>query len=182
MFNYFTRVADASGIEFDYDTALPRFEPDMGHDSAERPGRPVAASPGGSAGSASRVLVGAGRLLPEGGLRTAWEIWRAYVLGSEEPLSLRDRAFVARVAAEESADWETAEAFGDTGAPRHNDEVLTEFARKLSRQPWQMKPDDLDMLRAAGYSEQAILHVISVTAHQNADSRLCRGLTVLTTA
>ncbi len=199
MFNYLTRVADATGIEFDYETALPRFEPDRGHDSAERPGRPVqassassvsdlpaSASPASRVSSVSRVSPGAdggaGRRLPEGRLRTAWEAWRSYALGSDQPLSVRDRAFVARVAAEESADWETAEALGDPGSARQNDDVLTEFARKLSRQPWLMKPDDLDALRAGGYSEQAILHVISVTAHQNADSRLSRGLTVLTTS
>ncbi|MGH9807684.1 MAG: hypothetical protein ACRD9W_10560, partial [Terriglobia bacterium] len=56
------------------------------------------------------------------------------------------------------------------------DERLIEFASKLSRQPWQMEEGDLERLRAAGYSETAILHVISVVAHQNADSRLTLGL------
>ena len=182
MFNYFTRVADATGIEFDYDTALPQFEPDMGHDSAERPSR--SASPALPARPASPDLSAAGdgasRRLPEGPLRTAWETWRTYVLGTDEPLSVRDRWLIARVAAEESADWETAGVLADSGSPSDHDELLTGFARKLSRQPWLMKPDDLDGLRAAGYPEQAILHVISVTAHQNADSRLSRGVAVLT--
>ena len=44
MFNYFTRVADATGIDFDYPTALPAFEPDLGQVTAPRPDRPVASS------------------------------------------------------------------------------------------------------------------------------------------
>ena len=39
-----------------------------------------------------------------------------------------------------------------------------------------MTEADLEGLRAAGYSEEALLHVISVVAHQNADSRLAIGL------
>jgi hypothetical protein len=41
-----------------------------------------------------------------------------------------------------------------------------------------MGAGDLEGLRASGYSEQAVLHVISVVAHQNADSRLVTGLGV----
>jgi hypothetical protein len=39
-----------------------------------------------------------------------------------------------------------------------------------------MEPGDLESLRSSGYSETAVLHVISVVAHQNADSRLVAGL------
>jgi alkylhydroperoxidase/carboxymuconolactone decarboxylase family protein YurZ len=39
-----------------------------------------------------------------------------------------------------------------------------------------MKAADLEELRECGYSEQALLHVISVVAHQNAASRLATGL------
>jgi hypothetical protein len=173
MFNYFTRVADATGIEFDYDTALPPFEPDTGRGFADGPAssgfRPVSVS--------SDPDAGAHRELPEGPLRTAWDAWRAYVLGSDEPAGFRDRRFVACVAAEECADWKTA---GEFGAPQDHDEVLAEFTRKLSRQPWLMKPDDLEGLRAAGYSEVGLLRMISAVAHQNAASRLSRGLAVLT--
>ena len=44
LFNYFTRVADATGIEFDYPTALPAFEPDLCQVPAPRPDRPVSLS------------------------------------------------------------------------------------------------------------------------------------------
>jgi alkylhydroperoxidase family enzyme len=165
LFNYFTRVADATGIEFDYPTALPAFEPDLCQVTAPRPDRPVSFSrPAG------------GRRRPRlGGLRAAWESWRAYVLEADQPISQRERRLLAAVAAEEAADWEGAEALnGYRSGP--DDDHLIGFARKLSRQPWLMGAEDLERLRSLGYSEQAVLHVISVVAHQNADSRLVLGL------
>jgi alkylhydroperoxidase family enzyme len=166
MFNYFTRVADATGIEFDYPTALPAFEPDLGQVTAPRPDRPV---------SLSR-LAGSRRRPRLGGLQAAWESWRAYVLEADEPIGQRERRLLAAVAAEEAADWAGAEALNEFKSGLDGDNQLIGFARKLSRQPWQMGEGDLERLRSLGYSEQAVLHVISVVAHQNADSRLVLGL------
>jgi hypothetical protein len=166
MFNYFTRVADATGIEFDYATPLPAFEPNLGHVTATRPGRPGAAGrPGG------------GRRRPgHERLRAAWDSWRAYELTAEGPISRRERRLLAAVAAEETADWAGAAALDGVGSLADGDDVLVGFARKLSREPWRMVAADLESLRAAGYSEEAVLHVVSVVAHQNADSRLVLGL------
>jgi alkylhydroperoxidase family enzyme len=167
MFNYFTRVADATGIEFDYPTPLPAFEPDKDQVAATRPDHP------GSSGQPA----GRRRRPADERLQAAWGSWRSYVLDTEEPLSRRERSLLASVAARESGDWEGAEALNGREDPSGGDDRLTEFARKLSRQPWQMEEGDLEGLRAAGYSETAILHVISVVAYQNADSRLALGLT-----
>jgi uncharacterized protein YciW len=167
MFNYFTRVADATGIEFDYPTALPAFEPDRDQVAATRPDHP------GSSGQPA----GHRRRPDDERLQAAWESWRSYVLDTEEPLSRRERSLLASVAARESGDWEGAEALNGREDLSDGDDRLIEFARKLSRQPWQMEEGDLEGLRAAGYSEKATLHVISVVAHQNADSRLALGLT-----
>jgi alkylhydroperoxidase family enzyme len=166
MFNYFTRVADATGIEFDYPTPLPAFEPDLCQVTAPRPGRPVSSHP--EAGFRPRPR--------QQQLRVAWESWRAYVLEADEPLSRRERRLLASVAAEEAADWEGAEALNGLESGESSDDRLVAFARKLSRQPWQMESADLERLRASGYSEEAVLHMISVVAHQNADSRLVAGL------
>ena len=166
LFNYFTRVADATGIEFDYPTALPAFEPDLGQATAPRPDRPIASSE-----------PAADRRRPRpGGLRSAWDSWRACMLEADQPLSQRERRLLAAAAAEEAADWAGAEALGGSGSAADGDDQLTGFARKLSRQPWRMGPEDLESLRSLGYSEPAVLHVISVVAHQNADSRLALGL------
>jgi alkylhydroperoxidase family enzyme len=165
MFNYFTRVADATGIEFDYETPLPAFQPDLSQDTAPRPDRPGAS--GQPEGTRPRPQY------PR--LRDAWETWRTYELETDEPISRRERRLLATVAAEEATDWEGVRLLG---GPADGDERLIEFARKLSRQPWRMVAGDLERLRAAGYSEVAILHVISVVAHQNADSRLAIGLSI----
>lgn len=167
MFNYFTRVADATGIEFDYPTPLPAFEPDKDQVAATRPDhRGFSGQPAGRR-----------RRPADERLQAAWESWRSYVLDTEEPLSRRERSLLASVAARESGDWEGAEALNGREDLSDGDDPLIEFARKLSRQPWQMEEGDLESLRAADYSETAILHVISVVAHQNADSRLALGLT-----
>jgi len=166
MFNYFTRVADATGIEFDYETPLPAFKPDQGQLRSARPDR--AGAPPPQAGQ---------RPVPQHPrLQAAWESWRAYELDSEQPISQRERRLLASVAAEEAADWDGAEALDGRQSRADADERLIGFARKLSRQPWRMESADLEALRAAGYSEVAVLHVISVVAHQNADSRLVIGL------
>ncbi len=172
MFNYFTRVADASGIEFDYETPLPAFEPDLGQVTTPRPTR--SGAPGQPAGNRPRP--------EQPRLREAWETWRAYELDAEEPLSPRERRLLASAAAEEVTDWDGAEALGGLASRAEGDEPLIGFARKLSRQPWRMVPGDLEGLRAAGYSEVAVLHVISVVAHQNADSRLAIGLSAASEA
>jgi alkylhydroperoxidase family enzyme len=169
MFNYFTRVADATGIEFDYETPLPAFQPDLSQVTASRPSRP------GSSG-ASGQPAGSRRRPGYPRLQAAWETWRAYELETEKPIGLGERRLLASVAAEEATDWEGAEALGGLQFLADADERLVGFARKLSRQPWRMVAADLEGLRAAGYSEEAILHVISVIAHQNADSRLAIGL------
>ena len=166
LFNYFTRVADATGIEFDYPTALPAFEPDLGQVTAPRPDRPVSFS-----------STGEGRQRPRlGGLQAAWDSWRAYVMESDEPISQRERRLLAAAAAEEAADWAGTEALNGLKSGSDGDDELIGFARKLSRQPWRMGEGDLERLRSLGYSDEAVLHVISVVAHQNADSRLVLGL------
>jgi hypothetical protein len=163
MFNYFTRVADATGIEFDYQTPLPAFEPNLRQVTAPRPDR---SSP-----------PAAPRRRPQfPPLQAAWASWRAYVLDADQPISRRERRLLASVAAEEAADWEGAEALNGGKSAGGGDAPLVGFARKLSRQPWSMEAADLESLRAAGYGEDAVLHVISVVAHQNADSRLAAGL------
>jgi alkylhydroperoxidase family enzyme len=159
MFNYFTRVADATGIEFDYPTPLPAFEADTCRVPAPRPA--AAAVP-----ALTRPRSAA--------LGAAWQTWREYVLSSDQPLSRRERQLAAATAAEESGD-----RFPDAPERIPADEPLIAFARKLSREPWAMQPADLDTLRAHGYAEPAILHLISATAHQNATSRLSTALGIL---
>lgn len=166
MFNYFTRVADATGIELDYLTPLPAFQPDLGQVTAPRPERLV---------SSRRPAGPRGRPRHER-LKVAWESWRSYVLETDDLLSPRQRRLLAAVAAQETADSAGAEALGELISGPDSDGPLIAFARKLSREPWRMRQEDLEHLRALGYQDKAILHMITVVAHQNADSRLVLGL------
>lgn len=163
MFNYFTRVADATGIEFDYQTPLPAFKPDLRRTAPARPDRPDVPD-----------RIPRRRQPRDVRLHGAWEAWRAYQFEGEGPLGPNERRLLAAVAAEEAADWECAEALAGTSVA--DNALLADFARKLSREPWSMEPGDLEKMRAAGYSELAILRAISLVAHQNADSRLAVGL------
>jgi alkylhydroperoxidase family enzyme len=164
MFNYFTRAADATGIEFDYLTPLPAFEPDLRQITSPRP----TPSPDPDEGSRPRPA--------QPRLQAAWESWRNYVLETDEPLTRRERRVLASVAAEETADWQCVEELGGLGSLKGSENELAGFARKLSREPWRMVAGDLEKLRASGYSDTAVLHIISVVSHQNSDSRLAAGL------
>jgi hypothetical protein len=165
MFNYLTRVADASGIEFDYASPLPAFRPERDREPAPRPDR-----------GSWPVVAAEFRTLPRfPATSEAWQRWHEYVFDSDEPLTRRQRGLLAAAAAQESCDRARAdELAGHT--PRDDGEALLDsFARKLSRSPWQSTAADLQTLRDAGHPEPALLHAISVVALQNAESRLAMG-------
>jgi hypothetical protein len=163
-FNYLTRVADASGIDFDYVSPLPAFEPARDRTAPDRPAR-----------ESWPVLDAGHRTVAMPAIADAWTTWHDYVFASDEPLPRRARGVLARAAAQECCDaWRADELAGH--APRDDAEaVLDAFARKLSRTPWRMDPADLAALRDAGHPEPALLHAISVVALQNAESRLAMG-------
>ncbi|MFC4852946.1 hypothetical protein [Actinophytocola glycyrrhizae] len=165
MFNYLTRVADAAGIEFDYASPLPAFEPERDKDTAARPDR-----------VSWPVVADEFRTLPSFPVTSeAWQRWHEYVFDSDEPLNRRDRGLLARAAAEETCDRVRADELAGHTPRDDREERLDEFARKLSRTPWRMNPSDLQALRDLGYPEPALLHAISAVALQNAESRLAMG-------
>lgn len=165
MFNYLTRVADASGIEFDYASPLPVFQPERDREPVARPDRgswPVVAAE-------FRTF----RSFPA--MNEAWRQWREYVFDSTEPLTHRERRVLARAAAQECCDRWRADELTEYSPRDDKESLLDAFARKLSRTPWQMSPADLQVLRDAGCPEPGLLHAISVAALQNAESRLAMG-------
>jgi len=165
MFNYLTRVADATGIEFDYTSPLPVFQPDLARPPAARPSR-----------ASWPVIPGPARTFPRfPATSEAWERWRGYVFESDQPLTHRERQLLARAAAEECCDRWRADLLLEYQPENEGESQLGEFARKLTRQPWQMQAADLEALRGAGYAETALLHAIAVVALQNADSRVAMG-------
>lgn len=58
------------------------------------------------------------------------------------------------------------------------DRAMLDYAAKLTREPWAVGPDDIGLLRAAGFDEQAILDICQVTAYYAFVNRLADGLGV----
>jgi len=55
---------------------------------------------------------------------------------------------------------------------------MLEYATKLTREPWQMAEADVKALRAAGFSDEAILDINQVTGYYAYVNRLADGLGV----
>lgn len=169
MFNYLTRVADATGIEFDYHSPLPEFEPDRAQQPAPRPAEPSWPVVDERARTATRL----------DGLSESWQRWRGYLFESDRPLTRRERMLLAGAAARACCDRWRADQLRRFQPENGAESGLVDFAGRLSRQPWQMRPTDLDALRAAGLGEPALLHAICVVALQNAESRLAMARAVI---
>jgi uncharacterized peroxidase-related enzyme len=74
------------------------------------------------------------------------------------------------VAAVRSGDYDSAAPL--TGADR----AMLDFAVKLAREPRSMTKDDVETLRAAGFSDTAIHDVVQVTGFFSYYNRLADGL------
>jgi uncharacterized peroxidase-related enzyme len=58
------------------------------------------------------------------------------------------------------------------------DRALLDYAAKLTREPWNMRREDVEALRAAGFSDSAILDANLVTGYYAFVNRLADGLGV----
>lgn len=56
--------------------------------------------------------------------------------------------------------------------------ALLDYAMKLAREPWAMQQEDIERLRAAGWSDAAILDLAMVAAYYAFVNRLAQGLGV----
>jgi len=171
FFNYLTRVADATAVEPDYESPVPRIVVDRARAAEPRP--PT---------SKWNAKVD-GSVTPEFPRRpkttSAVERWRAYLLERDEPLTARERRVLARAAAEDVCDAGAVSRWSDAAPATPRERALAAFAGKLSNAPWQMQESDLAPLRAEGLDDRALLHAITVVAGQNAISRMHHGLAAL---
>lgn len=55
---------------------------------------------------------------------------------------------------------------------------MLDYAVKLNREPWKVRPEDLDRLRQVGFEDPAILDIAQVTAYFAYVNRLADGLGV----
>lgn len=160
FFNYLNRVADATGIVFDYATPLPPMPVERKREPYARPPRAAWPHPTSVFALADRPVTA-----------QRFAAWRRYLLEREQPLSRRERRLVAGVAALATCDEAGAAALAVE--PSSAREIaLAAYADRLSRAPWQLGEADLAPLRAHGLDDRALLDVISVASSQNTASRL----------
>ena len=171
FFNYFPRVADGVGIEFDYESPLPRIDVDTTREAWPR--IPKAdwnpAVDGSALPSFPQTPQVTAILTP----------WRILHFERTAPLTRETRKLVAHVVTEELCDSAALGVWQDVQPANDTDEQLVSFARKLTRTPWAMNAGDAEALRAVGLSDEAILGAITLIAHQNAISRMHHGLAAM---
>lgn len=66
-------------------------------------------------------------------------------------------------------DWRSVDLDAPTAA-------LMDYAEKLTRTPWEMRPDDLDRLRAHGFSDEDITDAAQIIGYFNYINRLADAL------
>ena len=168
FFNYYTRVADGTGIEFDYDSPLPRLSIDRSRAPLPRP-PPDTWNP---AVDGSRLAVFPRRAFAQPVL----EQWHSYHFDRDALLSRHERRILARAAATELCDPGTVAAFDDAIPRTPRERALAAYAAKLTLTPWAVGALDATLLRAEGLDDPAILAAITLVAHQNTLSRMHHGL------
>jgi alkylhydroperoxidase family enzyme len=160
FFNYLNRVADATGIAFDYATPLPAMPVERERPPFARPPRAEWPRPAAVFALADRPVTA-----------ERFAAWRRYLLERDQPLSRRERRIVAGTAALATCDEVgAAELAIEPSNPR--EVALAAYADRLSRAPWQLGERELVPLRAHGLDDRALLDVISVASSQNTASRL----------
>jgi uncharacterized peroxidase-related enzyme len=171
LFNYVTRVADAIGLEFDYESPLPRLQVDVSVEPLPRPDREgwpaLDVDPALDPGAALSLSLA---LRPASA--AAFERWRAHVFERDAPISRRDRAVLGRAAAFHVCDAAGVSAFADAAPTSPREAALAAYATKLTLAPWQMTEADLAPLRRESLDDAALLHVVAVVALQNTLSRI----------
>jgi len=173
FFNYFPRMADGVGIDFDYESPLPRISIDHEREAIPRP--PESAWNPRVDGSTLPVF-------PTRAHASApIEAWRAYLFNRDAPLTRHERLLIARTVAEELCDPGAVAAWREVSATNPREQAIRVYAAKLTRAPWAISAPDLTPLRASDLDDPAILDVIAITAHQNAISRMHHGLAAMTT-
>jgi alkylhydroperoxidase family enzyme len=161
IFNHLVRTADGTGIEFDYESALPRLQVDRGREPVPRP----------DPSAWPRVAPRLPRSLRPATM-AAIEAWRAFLLERSDVLPRRDRAVIARTAAFHNCDAVGVEAWAGAAPGTARERALAAYAEKLTVTPWRMAEADLGPLRALGLDDRGVLHVIAGVGLQNMLSRL----------
>ena len=169
FFGYLNRVADAVGIELDYDVKVRPPPPD--------PDTPPWPAPEPAAWPEPRVAPGLA-VGDRPGAAAALAGWRAHVLDRDQPLARGRRRLIAAASARAVGDAAVA-----TDGPAPSDELdraLIELTGTIARTPWRLGEAALAPVRAAGLADDAaVFDAISVAAFANCASRIAVALSAL---
>jgi alkylhydroperoxidase family enzyme len=156
-FGHLNRVADAVGVPLDYDVTLPvpavdPTVPARAPAHAARVGRPaieLALRP-----DTARALVE----------------WRTYAFYRDQPLTRRQRTYMARCVAQWIGDGGISAPGDLTGNPL--DDALYALASTVTLAPWQLGPHSFAALRGHGFDDAALFDVVATTAAAGVFSRI----------
>ncbi len=162
LFNHLTRVADATGVEPDYVSPLPRLQVDPHREPVPRPERARWPSP--PTGRLSLALRPA--------TKAALERWGDAMRTSTEALPARARAVLGRATAWHLCDEAGLAAWDDARPGTEREATLAAFAETLTLTPWRMGEASLAPLRRLGFEDRDLLHAIALVGFQNVASRL----------
>jgi len=169
FFGYLNRVADAVGIELDYDVAEPPPTPDPDTPPLPRP------DPEEWPFVYRRRSVD----VPQReGLAELLAAWREHAIERDAPLSRGQRGLLTRIAAEAVGDLEGMRAPA-ASVEMPLDRELAAYADTLCRAPWRLGAEALRPLRELGLDDVALFDVIATAAYASFSSRLAVALAAL---
>jgi alkylhydroperoxidase family enzyme len=192
-FNYLNRMADGLGIRYEYESALPSFQP---QETRPRPAPPPPVAPplGDVPEDESSTFYRALAGNPEAfGLASKW---RAFQLRSTPGLEAVTRARIAllvssldrcppgygsyrRHLAQLGDDAAVSEALNRGEVPTRlppRDRLFLEHAARLTQEPWTTREEHLDLLRSAGLDDRGILQLTMLVSYLSFESRVALGL------
>ena len=167
FFGYLNRVADAVGIELDYEVTERPPAPDVTAPPWPRPEAHERPDP-----MAPRVLA----LAQRPGAVELWEAWRVHAMERDAPLGREHRALVAAVVADATGEAAVVTASSEL------DRALATYADTIARAPWRLGAQALAPLRAHGLDDAALFDVIFVASTQSFASRLAIALAAVSAA
>lgn len=171
MFGHLNRIADAIGIELDYDVALEPSHAEPATRLYPIPAQAEWPDPDGT---------GPLELASRPQAREALAAWRNHALDREAPLPRGARAVIAREVAALLGDAATVRALDNAGSVGPLDEPLREFAAVVTLAPWRLGDATLVPLRAAGLADDtSLFDAIATATACTTFSRLATALAAL---
>jgi hypothetical protein len=168
FFGYLNRIADAVGVELDYQVAVMPPPPDPATPPWPRPTLDQRPDP-----LAARPL----EIAMRAGAPGALAAWQAHMMEREAPLSRAQRDLIADVAAATVGD---ARRPPPAAPATPLERALTGLTETIALAPWRLGADALAPVRAAGLADDAaVFDAIAVAAFANFESRLAVALAAL---